>query len=95
MNNKMGYKEAIDFLVEIKSGEIKLATNEQMYFLGRNGYFKSNGLHSRILPAPIRENDIFMIQPITSKGDLGRCRIELQRKDVSRFVELLNGLLAQ
>jgi hypothetical protein len=53
-------------------------------FLGRNGGFKCTGVS-----ALATSDDTLMIEPITSKGDVGRCFIEIPIENVSAFINAL------
>ena len=56
-------------------------------FLGRNGYFKCDGFFfSKNHSGGV--NSVW-ISPITSRNNLGRCRIEVAEKDINNFIDAL------
>lgn len=61
-------------------------------YLGRNGYFKCKGFELKRLVTsdPGWSTDVIRIHPITSKGMLGRCFIEIPVSQLKRFTKLLN-----
>lgn len=56
-------------------------------FVGRNGYFKSSGLSI----TTDHLDNLVNIEPITSKGDVGRCRIEIPIENIPDIVTTLNN----
>lgn len=65
--------------------EIKFDTT--VNFLGRNGYFKADGVHID------GKYDKLFILPITSKGKFGTCTIEIPKKNLKEFIEGLKTFL--
>lgn len=58
------------------------------YFLGRNGCFKCNGIN-------ISEFcDNVYIEPITSKGNIGRCKIVLPKQELQNIIKGLKKIKA-
>jgi len=66
---------------------IKFARNT--FFTGRNGMFKASGLE--ILP--LDHNNSFMISPITSKGLIGRCDVEIPKEVLPELIKTLQSLI--
>lgn len=56
----------------------------QTAFLGRNGAFKAVGLEVS------KMNDDIVLEPVTSKGETGRCRIELPDGNINELINALN-----
>lgn len=56
-------------------------------FFGRNGYFKSSGISISVDSI----DTTVSLDPITSKGNIGRCRIEIPIEDIPDVVSTLNG----
>lgn len=56
-------------------------------FFGRNGYFKSSGISI----TTDHLDNLVSIEPITSKGNIGRCRIEIPIEDIPNIVSTLNS----
>jgi len=52
-------------------------------YLGRNGSFKCNGL------SIYHGNDEVFLEPITSKGKIGRCYIRIPKDKLKDFVAAL------
>lgn len=63
-----------------KNIEWKQSTN----FLGRNGYFKCNGIEV------FKDTKSILIQPITSKGNTGRCFIEIPANSIPALSKCLH-----
>ena len=61
----------------------KIMFNKTASFLGRNGCFKSVGI------VVFRSSDGVNICPITSKGEIARCKIEVPECEIDSFCELL------
>ena len=56
-------------------------------FLGRNGEFKSTGLEVGSLSKE------WIVQPITSRGVVGRCYISIPHEDLPDVIKMLQSLL--
>ena len=56
-------------------------------FLGRNGYYTCTGLYVTENP-----NGQVWIEPITSKGEVGRCRIEIPVEAITEVIAALNSV---
>lgn len=66
--------------------ELKFST--ETFFTGRNGTFKAIGLKIWY-----EENvDVFTISPITSKGKIGRCSIDIPKDDVINLITKLQSV---
>ena len=77
------------------SGQTILFEDNTVSFLGRNGVYDSIGLHlMRLDGSPITGPIRLSIQPITSKGNLGRARLEIPLEAVSALVAALKDFLA-
>ena len=64
--------------------DAKIKYDRNVNFIGRNGYFKASGLD-------IYANEsIVILQPITSKGEIGRCSIEIPIEAVAALMNILN-----
>lgn len=61
-------------------------------FTGRNGYHNMKGIHFLL----VEDNSVVMIAPITSKGEVGRCDIEVPVEDldvlIAKLQEIKNSL---
>jgi hypothetical protein len=57
-------------------------------FTGRNGYFKQSGID--FLPIPQRNS--IMIAPLTSKGEIGRCDMEIPKESIDELIKVLQFL---
>lgn len=62
-----------------------IALSRETTFLGRNGTFKCTGFTF------IKQNynKIVNIYPITSKGEMARCRISMPQEDLLKFCKEL------
>lgn len=58
-------------------------------FQGRNGHFKQTGIN-----LSDRENDVVMIEPITSKDYIGHCCIEIPASDIPELILALHAFMA-
>lgn len=56
-------------------------------FLGRNGTFQASGL--KVWAG--RYNGGVYLEPITSKGKVGRCCIEIPAEDIPALIKLLQA----
>ena len=63
--------------------------NRSITFLGRNGSFLSEGLNIFLDV----DNQTIHLQPITSKGDEGRCRIEIPITTIPELIKELTAML--
>jgi hypothetical protein len=61
---------------------------EQTEFLGRNGLFKCNGFEISVYVKPNYQK-VIMIEPLTSRGQIGRCAIEIPHSDLQTFINQL------
>ena len=64
-------------------------TNDDLYFLGRNGYGKCSGLEIGILT-----EDVVSIEPLTSRAVVGRARITIPVDKIPAVIEALRDLEA-
>lgn len=60
--------------------------NRNVNFIGRNGAFKCIGLEIANIQG------VIVIEPITSKGQVGRCQIEIPQESVN---EVVNAITTQ
>ena len=54
---------------------------------GRNGYFKQSGIDLLVT-----SNDSIMLSPITSKGTIGRCDMEIPKESIDELIKVLQSL---
>lgn len=57
-------------------------------FTGRNGYMKQSGID--ILPLSYSQS--ILIAPITSKGKVGRCDMEIPKESIDDLIKMLQSL---
>lgn len=57
-------------------------------FTGRSGYFKCSGLELMAL----EHNKSIMLSPLTGKGDIGRCDIEVPLEALDELIETLKEI---
>jgi len=62
----------------------KINFDRSVNFIGRNGYFKAKGLDL------YANESIVIFQPITSKGNVGRCSIEIPIENVAALMNALS-----
>lgn len=60
-------------------------------FLGRNGYSKQSGLN--VYDSTRSRGHILEISPVTSKGIIGKCRIECPVQDLPKLIEALQNIV--
>ncbi len=60
--------------------------------LGRNGYMKCSGLD--LCKGGLRD-DLVLLSPLTSRGYIGRCELEISLEDLSALITGLQKLLSQ
>lgn len=53
-------------------------------FIGRNGYLKQSGIYV------YANESLVILQPITSKGEVGRCSMEIPIEYVAALVNILS-----
>lgn len=58
-----------------------------LVFLGRNGYGRMCGL----VVSPIPQYNVIYFEPLTSRGIVGRCRLEVPFTLLPRLIELLQS----
>ncbi len=58
--------------------------------VGRNGRMRVSGLDALFLPQYAR----IMVSPLTSRGKLGHCRIEIPVAEIPAFIEMLQRVSA-
>lgn len=66
--------------------------NKTTTFLGRNGVFKASGIeltHS----VTVEGHSVIVIEPITSRGNPGRCNIEIPVEDLPALIAQLQTFL--
>lgn len=56
-------------------------------FLGRNGYMKCSGIDLS------SSTDVVTLSPLTSRGDVGRCNIEIPLDNLPEVIAKLQRLL--
>lgn len=59
-------------------------------FTGRNGYMKCNGLNILTLD----HNRSVMLSPLTSRGTVGRCDVEIPLEALLEVIATLQALIA-
>lgn len=64
--------------------------SRQTTFLGRNGYMKCSGLD--LCQGGLRD-DLVLLAPLTSRGHVGRCELEIQLEDLPALISGLQKLL--
>jgi hypothetical protein len=77
-------------------GQTVLLKDKPVSFLGRNGVYGARGLYLlRLENSPFTGPLRLQIQPITSKGDLGRGWLEIPLADVPTLVAALQDFLTK
>jgi hypothetical protein len=77
-------------------GQPILFEDTPVSFLGRNGVYDAVGLHlTRLGSSPIIGPSRLQIQPITSKGNLGRAWLEIPLAAVPNLIAALQDFLAK
>jgi hypothetical protein len=69
--------------------EITWPVDEQLVFFGRNGTGKCSGLW--ITDA----GDYITLRPLTSRGQIAKCSIDVPKTHVHKLAEILAGLSAK
>ena len=65
---------------------IEIKYDRTVHFMGRNGYFKQGGVE-------VYANDhLVILQPLTSRGETGRCSIEIPIENVAAVMNALSQL---
>jgi hypothetical protein len=59
------------------------------HFTGRNGYMMQGGIEVH----PYGHKDSLMLAPLTSKGKVGRCDMEIPLDRLPEFIALLQGVV--
>lgn len=59
-------------------------------FIGRNGYFMSSGI--QMIKSARRGGDNIELYPITSKGNIGNCLMEIPLEDLDTVIHHLTEL---
>lgn len=74
------------------AGYVGFGGKEVTQFLGRNGYFKCKGFEFRRIVTTDEgwSKDVVRVYPVTSKGRLARCFIEIPVNQIRRFMGILN-----
>lgn len=62
--------------------------DKQVRFQGRNGYFRASGLFLEN-----RVNDIVAISPITSRGFVGNCEVQLPKNKIPELIASLQKMI--
>ena len=62
--------------------------SRQVNFLGRNGFFKQAGLDIQAFNCNY-PTGIVILSPLTSRGNVARCQIEIPLGDVPSVIEAL------
>jgi len=60
-------------------------------FLGRNGVFTATGMEVSVYLSPSNQN-LVILEPVTSKDIIGRCNIEIPREDIPALIAELQAL---
>jgi len=66
---------------------------EPTTFLGRNGQFKAIGIEVGKLQAFETSPEEVQLSPITSKGDIGRCRICIPVAEIPAVIKVLERVI--
>lgn len=66
--------------------------SRQTNFLGRNGYFKCSGLD--LCKGGLRD-DLVILSPLTSRGYIGRCELDIPFEDLPALIAGLQKLLPE
>lgn len=61
--------------------------NRLTNFTGRNGYFTAKGIEAY----PMHHNQTIMLTPITSKGKLARCDIQIPIENLEEVIATLEA----
>lgn len=64
--------------------------SRQTNFLGRNGYMNCSGLD--LCKGGLRD-DLALLSPLTSRGQVGRCELEIPLEDLPALIAGLQKLL--
>lgn len=64
----------------------KIKFDRNVTFLGRNGEFKQEGVEV------VDFRDFIEIAPTTSKHETGRSWLQIPKKDLPKFIDLLNQI---
>lgn len=67
--------------------QVKIEFSLQRNFLGRNGEFIAKGIEISAIPAA--GYPFIRIYPITSKGNVGRCFIEIPKESIPDLIKFL------
>lgn len=69
---------------------LKMTWERTTNFTGRNGYAKCKGLDLQTLD----HNESLLLAPLTSRGVIGRCDIEIPLESLPELVAKLQALIA-
>lgn len=69
--------------------------NQETHFLGRNGNFKSSGVCVELNASPTLGEGTVYLTPFTSKGLLGRCRIEIPVESAADLISALRWAIKE
>lgn len=61
--------------------------SRQTNFTGRNGYMKCSGINL------LRQENSVLLAPLTSRGCIGRCDVEIPLEDLPALIAGLQALL--
>ena len=64
--------------------------HSETHFIGRNGYFKQRGVSVRSTVG-----NTVLIEPITSRGTVGRCMIEIPKDTVPELIKALKDSIGE
>ena len=73
---------------KLTRGTEQVKFERQTHFTGRNGYGKCNGIDL----LPLDHNKSLMIAPLTSRGDVGRCDIEVPMENLPELIAKLQEI---
>jgi hypothetical protein len=71
---------------------MNLLFSQQTNSLGRNGYMKCSGLD--LCKGGLRD-DLMLLSPLTSRGHVGRCELEIPLEDLPALIAGLQKLLPE
>lgn len=68
---------------------IKFTDNKLTYFQGRNGLGRCAGVSVSLS----RSLELAVVEPITSRGMVGNCRLEIPMEDIPAVIEALKKVI--
>ena len=71
--------------------QLQIGWNRTTNFTGRNGYMQCKGMDVLTLPG----SNSVMLSPLTSRGKVGRCDIEVPIEALPQLIEALQAVKGQ